>query len=390
MSEKGRNANSALSCNLNYMVETYGPKLRIPVGTKAIAQWFEEQYGEVSERTVRLILHGTGSPNPHPKTLQALTKCFRPAVPAIQDSWWTLSDHSEFLRLARPSGSKDSVQLVVPNYHRAILGLEHRWCGTYIAYRYSFEARTDGLVAREVIHIWLDNSVMRFRMSYWAEATTHPGQKARFFEGTVLPVGLSVFLVGLSSDGEHDRGRSLFFHDDRSPGEMRDCKFGLLTSTRLHGDYGPCVACIFLVRVDWVPSDLDTFMQDATCIYDTDQMLHEDFGSNHDIWLKGFLDNRPRGTPKEPEYAEVDGHPKYRDPVLRLDRIRFIERMPEVLAEVMRDDKIQSPFKAGWPGRFAPAPLVPVPAQEPLSVPIGSAVRSALPPSARRPDGEPA
>jgi hypothetical protein len=76
--------------------------------------------------------------------------------------------------------------------------------------------------------------------------------------------------------------------------------------------------------------------------------MRADFGARHEVWLRAFIDNSPRSTSKEREPREIEGELARRDPVLRIDRIRFNEIMPDILADVMNDSTIQAPFKPNW------------------------------------------
>jgi hypothetical protein len=333
--------------NFRYLVDTFGPRLGIPAGTNKIAQYFQHK-SRISPATIRRLWTGEGSTQPHSRTLEKLADFFKDAVPGIQGHWLLAADLDQFVKLLNQIDNQDIIPITVPGYRKNVASLKTWLCGTYVAYRYPFEARSDEMVIRQVLHIWPENdSVLRFRMSFWSRSD-EPGQQAMEFQGHVLPVGLSLFFVGLNTgQTQVDRGCSLFFHDDRTP-MMRDCKLGLLSSTRLHGDWGPCAASTILVRVDWSPPDLNKFINDVTYIGPTEQIIRGDFGAKHEDWLKSFIDNRPRGTQEERALLRVEGGRSYRDPVLRLDRFRFNEIMPNILEDVRDDPEILAPFKKNW------------------------------------------
>jgi hypothetical protein len=96
------------------------------------------------------------------------------------------------------------------------------------------------------------------------------------------------------------------------------------------------------------PANLTQFIQDASLIDSSGTLLATDFGEKHRLWIEAFLDNRPRGSIKEPALADLDGKPGIREPVLRLNRGRFNENMPGILEDVMKDPGIRAPFKANW------------------------------------------
>jgi hypothetical protein len=338
-----------ISRNLTHLLSTYGRELGIAEGTGKRIRYYEKQDIELSAQTIRGFIQGNGSEAPQDATLDKLVKIFKKVLPGIQGNWLLARDPKELDDLLATAVSRDAITIAVPDYRKRILSLAKWMEGTYIAYRYAFEGLNDKEVAREVVHIWIDSDgVLWFRMSFWSRGA-EAGQEAMEFTGHVIPIGHSIVFMGFSTgQAQHDRGRSLFLHDDRAHPRLRDCALGLLSSTRLHGDWSPCVACTLLVRVAGKPRDLKAFVQNATRIDDTGAMIRDDFGSRHELWIKAFLDNRPRGTIKEREYATVDGTPANRDPVLRLDRVRFGERMPHILADIMTDRKISAPFKPDW------------------------------------------
>jgi len=273
---------------------------------------------------------------------------FHKKLPRIEGSWLLTRDPGTFLELLSNASKRDVVHIEVPGYAERAPSLAKWIAGTYIAYRYAFEGEDDKDVAREVLHIWLDGAILKFRMSYWSR-TSEPGQESLEFSGVVLPIGQSIFFMGLSTNqAQRDRGRSLFLHDDRAHPKLRNCALGLLSSTRLHGDWSPCVACTLLIRLEKEPANITQFIQDASLIDNTGTLLTKDFGEKHRLWIEAFIDNRPRGSIKEPALAALDGRPGVREPVLRLNRSRFNENMPGILEDIMKDPSICAPFKANW------------------------------------------
>jgi len=334
-----------ISRNLRHLFTAYGGTLGIPEGTSNIVNHYNKLNVELSPTTIRGFLEGNASNRPQEATLNDLVFPFSKTFPRIEGSWLLTRDPKTFLELL---GNRNLVQIEVPSYDDRVPSLAKWIAGTYVAYRFAFEGEDDRDVSREVLHIWLDGSVLRFRMSYWSR-TSEPGQEALEFLGLVLPVGQSIFFVGLSTNqAQRDRGRSLFLHDDRAHPKLRNCALGLLSSTRLHGDWAPCVACTLLIRMEKEPANLTQFIQDASLIDSSGTLLGTDFGEKHRLWIEAFLDNRPRGSIKEPALADLDGKPGIREPVLRLNRGRFNENMPGILEDVMKDPGIRAPFKANW------------------------------------------
>jgi hypothetical protein len=86
-------------------------------------------------------------------------------------------------------------------------------------------------------------------------------------------------------------------------------------------------------------------------------MIERDFGARHKTFIRAFLDNRPRGSIKEPELERLDPvgsldemlpADRPREAILRLNRQRFDDNMPRILDDVLSDRSIDAPFKAGW------------------------------------------
>lgn len=343
----------AIARNLNHLFNTYGPGLGIELTTGGIIRHYRKKRVELAPATIRTFLSGKAK-HARETTLDELVHVFQEEFKDIKGSWLTARDESTFLGLL---GKRDVIEFKISGYKENVASLAQWIKGTYVAYRYSFEGRSAKEVTREVLHIWLDDKlVLRFRMSFWSRGA-EPGQEALEFVGHVLPVGTSILFVALSEgQAKRDRGRTFFLHDDRSHPRLRNCALGILSSTRLHGDWAPCVACTILVRVDRELSgdELAQFIQDATLIDETGSLVREDFGSTYGTWIEAFIDNRPGGARKETRIAKLDRKANRREAVLRLDRQRFIETMPDILEDVMGDSKIQAPYKANW--RAPPKP----------------------------------
>ncbi len=331
--------------NFQYLIETFRPHLGIPEGTNQIAKYFHEKSG-LSAVTIRALLQDAGRKQPHTHTLSRLAHCFKEVVPDIEARWLSVTDIEAFRALLARGNNQDAVRFNIPGYQTKIADAAHWLCGTYVAYRYGVDAPSDEQIVRQVVHIWLEASTLRFRMSY----PRIPLEAPREFSGHALPVGSSVMCIGWSVDrvGQADRACSLFFHDDRSAPVLRNCKHGILTTTRQREDSASSAASIVLVRVDWTPPDLDAFIAEVTCVTRTHDIIRSDFGLDYEVWLRSFFDNRPRGTPKEKDLEEIERAHLHRDPVLRLDRMRFNYMMPNVLERAEHDANIYAPFKESW------------------------------------------
>ena len=344
--------------NLNHLFDVHGGQLGVGQRTSdRIAHYQKINIGLV-RTTIRAFLEGKGSNHPQSSTLDLLVHPFKKFLPNIEGSALLAPDTETFAQFLKSAGIRNTITIEVPEYGVKVKSLAKWLNGTYIAYRYAFEGADDRAVSREVLHIWMDEeSTLRFRMSYWSR-TSEPGQEALEFTGHVIPIGQSIMFVGLSKDHpQRDRGRSLFLHDDRAHPRMRNVALGLLTSTRLHGDWAPCVACTLLIRVEREPSNIADFIQAVSLIDDTGTLIERDFGARHKTFVRALLDNRPRGSIKEPELErlarvgsldELSKDAMPRDAVLRLNRQRFDDNMPRILDDVLSDSSIDAPFKAGW------------------------------------------
>src|SRR5215510_3940590 len=226
--------NKVISRNLNHLFTTYGGALGIPGGANHIVNHYKKEGIALSPTTIRGFLDGSASNRPQEATLNDLVFPFHKKLPRIEGSWLLTRDLGTFLELLSNASKRDVLHIEVPGYAERAPSLAKWIAGTYIAYRYAFEGEDDKDVAREVLHIWLDGAILKFRMSYWSR-TSEPGQESLEFSGVVLPIGQSIFFMGLSTNqAQRDRGRSLFLHDDRAHPKLRNCALGLLSSTRLH------------------------------------------------------------------------------------------------------------------------------------------------------------
>jgi hypothetical protein len=319
---------------VNRLIETHGSRLDPPIsigmGVNSLARQFHERTA-IATGTMRKILDGTTKNASNNNTCRALAEFFRPVIPRIHSNWFA-SRYVDVLNLLR---SDNSVTLAVPDYHRNVRRLKTWLTGLYVCYRYSFEAADDALVAREIIYVTEHESTLMFRMSFLPSIEANVLE----FSGIVVPIGNSLFFGGLNYYGGAllNRGRSLFIHDDGGSHEAQDynCKLAILSSTRLNLPYGPCAACTLLIRVNWTPRDPNKFMNVVTRIGSFNEIIHGDFGHNHDQLLRSFLDN----------------HPPNRDPVLRIAQTRFNDEMPKILNGVVNDGNIYAPFKPNWRSR---------------------------------------
>ncbi len=157
-------------------------------------------------------------------------------------------------------------------------------------------------------------------------------QDVETFEGVVLPLRESVFFVGWN---DH-RGRSLFLHRDFAR-ESRDCRIGILISTRLSNNRAPLAACTVLVKMQREPKNIAKFMQDTTIIRQFNDIIDADFGENAREMLATFLYNGVQIT-------EIGGK-AIPDVILRLNLYRFTAGMPPIYRAALRNPELQPPFK---------------------------------------------
>jgi hypothetical protein len=240
------------------------------------------------------------------------------------------------------------------DYRSQAAALQNWLCGVHVAYRYSLDFIDTGDVAREIIHIWDNESVLQFRMSF-VNPTGGDIGPVHYYEGPVLLVGRTAVLIGMNvepktAQREYDRARILVIDHDNGGGDTQDCKIGLMTSTRPRRDHAPCTASTVLLRAQWkvTAASLDKLMTSATVIRSLDETIEKDFGTAHGGLIKLFLDNRPLGYPLE---AELEPHAKARprpDRVLRLDTERFATHMRHILMDAVANDAICAPFKENW------------------------------------------
>jgi hypothetical protein len=320
---------------LKWMIDRTGGELGLPPwdGQRFIAA-FAKKTG-LAKGTVRNLKYGA-SAQIKDRTANELAKFFRSAVPQVQSAWFQhMSLQDIIAREENLRRDKKRISLEIPQIDQNRFEVLKHWlCGVYVCYRYGFERSEEGLVAREILAVWEQEGSFRFTMSFVPGGDEH-GQISRLFDGLVLPLGESVFFVGWNDA----RGRSLFVHADLS-NETKDCRIGILTSTRLSSNRTPLAACTILIKCVASPTNLGAFMQAATKTSPFDVMVDEDFGGGSArYWMTKFLNNTPLG--------EQDGHPKP-DFVLRIDLFRFSSQMPTIYRSVMANEKIDAPFKPNW------------------------------------------
>ena len=240
------------------------------------------------------------------------------------------------------------------DYRSTAAALQNWLCGVHIAYRYSLDFIDTGDVAREVVYIWNNGSVLQFRMSFINPSGGDVGP-VHYYEGPVLLVGRTAVLIGMNvepktAQREYDRARIIFIDHDNGGGDTHDCKIGLMTSTRPRRDHAPCTASTILLRAQWKVTQplLDKLMVSATVIRSLEETIEKDFGKAHAAIVKLFLDNRPSGYPVEPElgpYVKAGPRPER---VLRLDTERFATHMRHILTDVVANNAMRAPFKENW------------------------------------------
>jgi hypothetical protein len=260
-------------------------------------------------------------------------------VPSIQGSWLLVEDVETFAGLLREGDAKDTLNIHVPEYRERVTDLREAICGTYVTYRYSVQFGGGDQIAREVMHVWADDSqILRFRMSRYS-GFTHVME----FKGYILPVGISLIFIGLHSKKNFaDCGLTLVLRNEYARDSMK-CELGLMSSAAMHGDWNPWVARILLVRVSNEPSDIETFMNKVTRVGNAERIIRQDFGSRHEARVKEILDNQPREIDTIREKGKSPSIS--RETVLRLDLERFNHMMPDILADVMEDVRTRAPFK---------------------------------------------
>jgi hypothetical protein len=336
---------------LRLLISEYGVALRLPAGDNQIAAHIAQETG-LAQGTLLGILNGSTA-RINENTRKKLADFFnRAAVPQIQSVWLSSRSIAEFKEQRAQSGV---IPLTMPADYRSHAAALQNWlCGVHVAYRYSLDFIDTGDVAREIIHIWDNESVLQFRMSF-VNPTGGDIGPVHYYEGPVLLVGRTAVLIGMNvepktAQREYDRARIIVIDHDNGGGDTQDCKIGLMTSTRPRRDHAPCTASTILLRTQWKvgQASLDRLMNSATVIRSLDETIEKDFGTEHGAHIRLFLDNRPHGYVVEPElqpYVKSGPRP---DRVLRLDTERFATHMRHILMDAVANASICTPFKENW------------------------------------------
>ncbi|MGA7806542.1 hypothetical protein [Bradyrhizobium sp.] len=336
---------------LRLLISEYGVALRLPAGSNQIAAHIAQETG-LAQGTLLGILNGS-TERINENTRRRLADFFnRVAVPQIQAVWLSSPSVAEF---EAQRAQSSVIPLTMPTEYRPMAAALQNWlCGVHIAYRYSLDFIDTGDVAREVVYIWNNDSVLQFRMSFVNPSGGEVGP-VHYHEGPVLLVGRTAVLIGMNvepktAQHEYDRARIIFIDHDHGGGDTHDCKIGLMTSTRPRRDHAPCTASTILLRAQWKisPALLDRLMVSGTVIRSMPETIEKDFGTAHASLIRLFLDNRPAGYPIEPElepYVKSGPRPER---VLRLDTERFATHMRHILTDVVANDAICAPFKENW------------------------------------------
>jgi hypothetical protein len=336
---------------LRLLISEYGVALRLPAGNNQIAAHIAQETGLAQGTLLGILNRGTARINEN--TRRKLAGFFnRVAVPHIQPVWLSSRSIAEF-NAQRAQSSV--IPLMMPTDYRSTAAALQNWlCGVHIAYRYSLDFIDTGDVAREVVYIWNNGSVLQFRMSFVNPSGGDVGP-VHYYEGPVLLVGRTAVLIGMNvepktAQREYDRARIIFIDHDNGGGDTQDCKIGLMTSTRPRRDHAPCTASTILLRAQWKVTQplLDKLMVSATVIRSLEETIEKDFGKAHAAIVKLFLDNRPNGYPVEPELEpHVKAVPRP-ERVLRLDTERFATNMRHILTDVVANNAMRAPFKENW------------------------------------------
>jgi hypothetical protein len=336
---------------LHLLIKEYRVALRLPTGDNQIAAHIAQETG-LAQGTLLGVLNGN-TVRLNENTRRKLADFFnRAAEPHIQPVWLSSRSVEEF-NAQRAQSSV--IPLTMPADYRATATALHNWlCGVHIAYRYSLDFIDTGDVAREVVHIWNNDSVLQFRTSFVNPSGGDTGP-VHYYEGPILLVGRTAVLIGMNvepktAQREYDRARIIVIDHDNGGGDTHDCKIGLMTSTRPRRDHAPCTASTILLRTQWKVTQplLDRLMVSATVIRPLDETIEKDFGTAHGALIKLFLDNRPSGYAIEKElepYVKSGPRPER---VLRLDTERFATNMRHILTDVVADKAICAPFKENW------------------------------------------
>lgn len=333
------------------LISEYGVALRLPTGDNQLAAHIAQETG-LAQGTLLGILNGSTA-RINENTRRKLADFFnRVAVPHIQPVWLSSLSIEEF-KAQRAESSV--IPLTMPTDYRTMAAKLQNWlCGVHIAYRYSLDFIDTGDVAREVVYIWNNDSVLQFRMSFVNPSGGHIGP-VHYYEGPVLLVGRTAVLIGMNVEPktgqrEYDRARTIVIDHDNGGGDTQDCKIGLMTSTRPRRDHAPCTASTILLRTQWKATQalLDMLTVSATTIRPLDETIEKDFGRAHGAHIKLFLDNRPLGCAVEPELEPYVKRGPRPERVLRLDTDQFATHMRHILMDVMANDTICAPFKENW------------------------------------------
>jgi hypothetical protein len=243
----------------------------------------------------------------------------------------------------------DVITFVLPGSDHRLATLSGTLPGTYVTYRYAFEDLGVPQVAREVLHVWVRDKEIYFRMSFRRKGNWRSNQ-AKEFTGKVLPVGNSLFFAGTNhGDSDEDRGRCLVVRNQpRRPQSM--CNIGLLLGTRVNEPYEPCVATILMFRTDveYTSKKLDRFIKTVSRNEEWAMMVR-DFGADEkrQRWLKLFLDNHPAGPDRQ--RALNDDSPEVPpESTLRVDRTRFAQFGHRIRQDVIASTETNAPFKQVW------------------------------------------
>jgi hypothetical protein len=346
---------------LRHLISEYGAPLQLPVGDNQIAAHISE-HTKLAQGTVLGILKGT-TERLNENTRNRLATFFnQKAVPQIQPVWFLSSSLQEF-NLKR-AGSSVIPLTMATDYNQNAAAMENWLCGVHIVYRYSLDFITTGEVAREVVHIWHNGAFLQFKMSFINRSGGNDGP-IFYFEGPVLLVGRSAVLFGTNigpindREREYDRARVIMIDHDNAGEDTRDCKIGLMTSTRPRRDNAPCAASTIFIRTQWnAEPQLEDLARTATVIRSLDTTINDDFGVGNGPLVKLFLDNRPNGCKLEAEmqpYENFFGREPER--ILRLDTDRFATTMHQILSEIISNNEICAPFKKNWGTRPQTAPI---------------------------------
>ena len=334
----------AITLILKYLVDKYGPELGLP-------GWDDQDFVSGLSRKTRVSpgtarnFHEGLSNHPQAKIRERLVDLFREAVPHLEPQWLLYESVELFVeRLEQQPKDRKLITLSIPMEGYRQFDRLHKWLsGVYVCYRYSFEQSEEKLVAREVLHVKERNGNFSFEMSF-VPGGEESDQDVETFDGAVLPLGESVFFVGWN----HHRGRSLFVNRDFAP-ESRDCRFGLLSSTRLSNNRAPLAACTVIVKMQREPKDIAKFMGDMTITRPFNDIIDADFGENAREMLATFLHNGDQKT-------EIGGK-EVLDAVLRLNLHRFTAGMPPIYRAALGDPGLKSAFKLHHAPVAGEAPL---------------------------------